>query len=422
MKFGFIFLLLINVSTLCCQSNVLDTFFINTNSFYLNSFYKENRGFNYSSTKVPDNPLFHMAMFTEMGISKNIGKKVFLNSSIFVEQRSFSGGFGSVKNLAYYPVICLKYEDTFHFNRRKLFLKSEFGTFLKDQSFDFLQIYNLDFQGTKVSLSYNKFFLKMISIVDLSASIGLNIDELYRASFGYKLPYGKIALSTQYILMTSHLLPPSLNRNDLSTIGYLETDINKNIKLKIQSSFRYNKLLRVTNATGISLNYKSQSLKIALKYRYYQKLFNYGFKNASTRFRDSSKTTNYIGDYLYPLKNYQSNFNQWAVFTNVSGLKTENLELRVDFTKPLKDDLSIYSLLDFNVIRYFNHITSKTRFLYFPIYSLGVKLNLLNSLNIQLGITNKYMNLDSYYQTFYISYKPSFSLGISTYFGGKISM
>jgi len=147
-------------------------------------------------------------------------------------------------------------------------------------------------------------------------------------------------------------------------------------------------------------------LAIKTNLRYYSSFFNSGYKNPDIINYRGSEGSPYVGEQLYPLKNYYRELNQWAFFTDRQLTDILNLEFYLQYLPRIHNDLWGEFELDLNV-----NIENWDWKIY-PIYNVGISLYPIRDLKIKISLTNKHMNLDSFYHTFYISKVPRFAFEI----------
>ncbi len=102
---------------------------------------------------------------------------------------------------------------------------------------------------------------------------------------------------------------------------------------------------------GVSLsgNISKFEFSVNSEFRYYGWVFNYGHKNDSVSYRevlDKHLYSNTIGRYLYPLKNFQRPFSQWAVYTDYQYQNIAGIELRADLAWEFIDNLCLEAELE----------------------------------------------------------------------------
>jgi hypothetical protein len=112
---------------------------------------------------------------------------------------------------------------------------------------------------------------------------------------------------------------------------------------------------------------------------------------------DEPEYNNTIGDNMYPLKYFNRPFMQWAVFTeyqwkNIWGINTQS-KIIFDLIGKLKGNVD----LDLNAI----FAENENAFIY-PFCSFGFNYDLEKDVVIKFLISNKAMNLDIHYPSFYL--------------------
>ncbi len=102
-----------------------------------------------------------------------------------------------------------------------------------------------------------------------------------------------------------------------------------------------------------------------------------------------------------PSINAYRDFEQWSVYTEYQGFGLGGASLKADFTQKVYRAVSIQLESEALLLK----ATREQAFLY-HFYQLGLKLSLSELLDFKLYFTNKLMNLDVHYQTFYQSESP----------------
>ena len=100
---------------------------------------------------------------------------------------------------------------------------------------------------------------------------------------------------------------------------------------------------------------------------------------------------------------------QWALFTSSQFQDLLTFSANSNLEIPLRKRLALFSDIDFNLI---HQINAKETELY-PLYNAGLQVNYAQRLFFRFSLTNKQMNLDQFFQTFYASTRPLFSYNIS---------
>jgi hypothetical protein len=103
-------------------------------------------------SEVPDNPFFHFAIYSGMTNKIILNSKYILETGIFIEQRSYSGGNTTVQNNVIFPKIKFSASDSFLINKRRFYYKIVGGDFWNENINDFLRIYNIDYQASQFEI------------------------------------------------------------------------------------------------------------------------------------------------------------------------------------------------------------------------------------------------------------------------------
>lgn len=338
-------------------------------------------------------PFRHFATYTGIFLQSSYQSKYQFLIGGYLEHRSASAGIHNTKNILVYPRISITINDTFFVKSKPFKVKATIGSHYQADFEDFLRLYNIDVQAVKLKIGFGDFWLNFSQIGDLSRTIGLGITE-----------HGQIGLSYKKEKFT---LTTNVEGNWLTFIPRLKIHINTHFVYKVSDNYTFkaqlNKRLRYESlsgapiALGLSNNLSFPNLDIQLNARYYGQSFNTGhFWPWNINYRTS--LDDYIGEtQFYPLKNYFRSFNQWAVFVEYGGRRTGNIELRIDYSKQLRKKLWFNAVLDYNLI-FVNQTT-----VHYPIVQLGLELNLVEDFSLQFILSNKFMNLDVHYETFYVA-------------------
>jgi hypothetical protein len=355
-----------------------------------------------SSRIVSDNPFHHFAIYAGLNYKGTLAKKFSFETGLYLEERSFSRGNNTLEPLVIFPRIKISAADSFRIGSQLFKYNISAGDTWNEDFNDILRIYNIDFQGLQARVSWNEFSLGFSTIGDLSQNIGLDLHELYKLSIGYEKGNFKnvLALSVNELFNSPRGWHPQAR--DFNISNYSKFRFSENLLAQFQVEMRLNEADNASFALGINLNYKKGKLELVSGIRYYQYEFNRGYRSSKPSFRDGQR---YIGTQLYALKNYYRPLNQWALMTNYFGRDVFNWELRLNWEKKIYKKAHFISEIDFNLI----YNTQQNRIDYYPLYNIGLSIHFLKNFTFSLTGTNKHMNLDTYYQTFYASQLPLLS-------------
>jgi len=375
-----------------------------------------NSVYNLDYTEFTDIPQFHASVFTGVMTTMNFGEDYKLNFDLFAEDRGQSFGSLRLSKVIIYPRI---YGSISKKLNDKLSLHINVGDLIKFKHNYGLTMNNIDVQGITLKLDYKKFWFMYTLIGDISQHIGLNISDVYSYKVGYdsKSKNGAL-LSFGSSLDVLLLLNPLDSLNPASSIfsffGKYDRD---NISIYSEIGYRFtgaNFDEKIGALLGFNLdpidNGKTK-VSIGFNGRYYGNAFNTQFLNKSARYRDLTNLNlhgNYIGEYLYPLVNSYRRFDQWSVYTEYQNQSLVSISTTIDLERKLFKDLFYFIDLESNLINESFRVNG-----FYLFYRTGIKLKLPGELNFQLYGTNKLMNLDVHYQTFYQTNVPLFGFTIS---------
>jgi hypothetical protein len=347
---------------------------------------------------VSDNPFFHGSYFFKFGAKFKIGEKLRITSSINAEQRGFSDGVFSRQTRNFYPYFNAVYSN----KKGKFSYLIQVGDFWNFKLYEGLTFNNLETQSWVFKLKYGNFFIKHVGIGDLLIGIGLGIDDLYDYSSGFE----NVVLNQDSTMILDLKLGYSLNRGSLGG-GFwnFSTNIYFHERYSIYSQLSINNNANTAFLVGVNseLNlWDRVAIKSSIEYRYYSSGFNLGYKN-TVFYRnpeEAASFTNSSNNVFIPLDYYERNFNQWAIFTeyqnlNVSGLNLQS-NIKYNFTNNAFCNLGID----------FNWLNTEDENILYPFYKFGLGVEPIKSTEFSLEITNKVLNLDKDFPTFYSSNTP----------------
>jgi len=198
-------------------------------------------------------------------------------------------------------------------------------------------------------------------------------------------------------------------------LGYRNTD-------KSQPKFEKGLVNQIAFVIGLKTKHETKKViwTDVTEFRYYGKSFNARHFVNNVLYREllSSRPlyANTIGEYLYPLRKFETPFGQWAVFTeyqgsNVTSVSSSGL-VSYQFSKKIAADLD-YDLNLIMATKDTAYPNAKIDFFY-PFFSFGIYYKPIRKFKAGLLVTNKGMNLDISYPTFYLYRRPYFGIKMST--------
>lgn len=358
------------------------------------------RDLNIKGQTIPDHPMYHFAIYNGMTFHTKINKKYHFETGIFMEERSFSGGSNTVKNWVFFPKITFTVQDTLSIRKQTIRFYGKGGDFWAEDMSDIIRFYNIDFQASDVRIGYKRFDFGLTVIGDLSRNIGFGLTELYK----FYMQYNGAKIKNISSLSVNELIVRGASghpeKYDYNIANYIRYDFDTLTTLEAQIDFRINKTYSASKALAVKISKKiNANFDFQTAIRYYDSEFNYGYATFGPRFKESGS---YVGSQLYPLKNFYRPMNQWALMTNQQGADVLNVEICMKAKKNLTSKISFYSNFDFNLV--YNLRVQKP--IYYPLYEAAFSYSFFKNFVYSIGITNKHMNLDTYFQTFYLSKKP----------------
>lgn len=384
-------------------------------SIYVDDFIQERRvqlNPNYSdSREYSDNPFGHFATYAGLFLKSSYKSKYHLLIGAYLEQRSASGGVNTTDNIFVFPRISIHLKDTIKLKTSELKFNVTIGSHYKADFEDFLRLYNLDFQAINLKIGIKNIWLNLSQIADLSNSVGLGLTEHGRIGLSYIDKKKKITLD--YEGNWVKYFP----KYEGSLKAYLLFKPNDFFKIQGQFNIRFNNEVSPNQpiAFGISNSFNWLQFQLEVNGRYYGAGFNSGYYIPwSVDYREPNNS--YLGRQFYALKNFYRDFNQWSVFTEYGGSSVGNIEIKAKYSKKLRSKLSTNLHLDYNLI---NDFTNK-RVIHYPIVSVDFTIDLVKDFSIGLQLSNKQMNLDVHYETFYVSKKLFLGLLIEKKIGARL--
>lgn len=348
--------------------------------------------------RLTDNPINHFAIFSLITFNLHLNDKYKFNLGLLSEERGFSFGNFTRRNLVVIPYIHISTLDTF--NLRGIQIKHDLtaGDMWNEDIHDILRFNNIDYQGIYTRVGLGPIWLGFVTIADLSRSIGLEMGELHRLSLEYEKTGFKYLFGFNANTLSND---PEFHPEptDISISNYLKKTVKK-FDIEVQADVRFNKTLNTSFAGAIVVSGVFNKLKIKNSLRYYDADFNKGYKNDKLSYR---------GDNLYPIKNYHRDMSQWALFTDFQESALFNYELVADYKWALTRRINLATKLDGNLI----YDITNEEILFFPAYDLMFHFHYLNGLKFEIGITNKHMEVNNHYQSSALSRLPFITYGFT---------
>lgn len=380
----------------------------------------QNPNFTGSYTNYPQ---WHFSLFAGLASKWTLKDGYSLQFTIIGEDRAGSYGVLKIDNFVVFPQIQAKIQDTIRLGKWHFPVKVHAGDMVNFKHQNGLSIYHVDVQGADVTLGFKNWFLGFTSITDLSQHVGLQVGEVYAYHLGLKKlkisPKRRLRLVAgyDYIPEFYSFISPVISRFSANL-----THVEK--PTEWYAEFGYRQFLDNANAFFVTPPNFQESLAGLLGYsikvenkkrfrsyqraelRYYGYGYNYRRISTSTRYL-SPTASSFIGRYLYPLRNAYRPMNQWAVFTEY---QNKNVGA---FCWDSRNRLKLFGnfWLQANVEWLAILAQDEPAFLY-TLYETGLVFQPVKGLDIMVYASNKVMNLDVHYQTFYQSQRPMFGYSL----------
>jgi hypothetical protein len=382
---------------------------------------------------VADNPLLHGATAFGLKIETEIIKNYHIEARFIGEHRGVSYGVLNTASMIVYPLFKVSLVDTIHLGKLKWIVSGTVGQEQNFQQGEGLYLYNLNCHAERFRLqTHPHLIFEVLHIGDLQNGIGLELDEVFQQSVIFSnIPISKITskrLDIQ-LSLTQWKHPSRHYFSYFNPKGFvflpeiiLTTYINPSLKVyahlglkatnkpyQIDSAI-YFKPQNVDNIAAVvgakwKINTSKMTIETVAEARFYGKSFNFERASQYVFYRPKNSTpfyNNTIGENLYPLSSYDRPFSQWGVFTEYYNKNVGALTLRSKGNVLLKNRFYAYFDTDYNLIVAEN----ETPFHYF-FGALGLNYKFRKDIDCGFGLTNKGMNLDVFYPTFYFHTQPT---------------
>lgn len=380
-----------------------------------------------------DNPLYHGATSFGLQIKTEIIKNYNLDVRLMAEHRGISYGVFSTQAMIVYPIFMFNFVDTIKFGKLKWTISGTAGQHRDFEEGGGLYLYNLNCHAERVHLQVNKHMIfEILHLGDLSNSIGLALDEVNQRSIIFSnIPLsknGEKRLDVQFSMTQwkgsfggyFNFVNPSelVNLPELITTLHLNPHAKAyahvgfksvNAPYQIDSAVFYkpNNIDKLAAVVGTKWTHKADRLTIetVAEARFYGKAFNFERAQGGAFYRSRNNYSSYnstIGDNLYPILSYDRPFSQWAVFTEYRNKNIGGLTLRTKGNWQLKGRWHAYFDVDYNAI-----FAENERPFSYLFGTLCLNFKFRKDIDCSYGMTNKGMNLDVFYPTFYFHKQPS---------------
>jgi hypothetical protein len=374
-----------------------------------------------------DNPLIHGAMYAAVKTNTTVAGKLKIHADLYGEYRGFSYGTFNKNNLMLFPVIEISGKDTLHFGRQSLMVEGRVGQFLNEKLDEGLMIYNIDLQGTQAGVRYKNTQLTYTIYGDLVNAIGLLIDDLHAVSLQQKFKNDSAVIGGSWVMA---VLPfdGAKAESYVNLFGHIHCANNLRLFAQISYKPRYPDFFdlykgfnkQIAFVAGIEKQFKSRRFFATNKteVRYYGLTYNFYNYDGAYRYRNPVKNgeelyANTTGDYLYPLRKFQTPFSQWAVFTEYTDCNVWGITSAGECDYELANKLNTNLQYDINAVFaklgeyvYLNPGEERTSRFVYPFFKASLRYSPLKECFFSFYLSNKTMNLDVHYPTHYLLKKP----------------
>ncbi len=368
-----------------------------------------------------DNPLRHGTTVFAFKSKTDVVSGIKIFADILAEHRGSSYGDRSVDNMIVYPSGYLLID-------KQILQRFSLHSYLGDKE-DFrlnqgLYLFNQDLRCMEHTLRYKDIAYNFLWIGDLVNSVGLNTDDFFANNL--ILFAGDSSCCWQSSFTASLGL----------CLGDMDSSVSK-IKnvYSVGATLKYKDLWDAYFSVGsrgedyrdgayllgtkLEESQERREWKLLFESRYYDENFLRGLKSdVDYRDTDQGEFANTIGDQLYPLTAYDKPFSQLAVFSEYQGYYED------DGNKKLETDVWGVSLQGSWLERFYEFFASvqcdlnyikPTEFAgsFYPFYMFEVGYEPCKDNKIALVMSNKGMNLNKNYQTFYAYKRPYFGFSFS---------
>jgi hypothetical protein len=361
-------------------------------------FYGQRTGTHFGSNITAlETPLRHGAGYLKLLSHIEPLHGVWLNAEVVAEHRGMSYGVYPALETAVFPRIIFGVDTSLPVLGLPIWTRIRVGHFSDVRLQEGLTIYNLDAQGTDVSLGYKSVSFRLHHIGDLAASYGLNLDDLHN----YLLEFNEIPLGDKLVGRASIMTGAISTVPTAWTIaGGLEYD-----SIRIYGSVGVqpgDPLFRDNwgSLAGVSYRYHSNDdaaihLASSIEYRFYSSGYNARRFGKGLRYAGVSGSHS-IGRYLYPLDRIDRPFSTWALHTGYQGRDVESGDIYAKGQARLYRDLHLHFMGEVMAIRgqYYGSMI-------YPFYDVGIAWQPVKECYIRMSVTNRAMDLYEHFPSLF---------------------
>jgi hypothetical protein len=383
---------------------------------------------------VTDNPFRHGAMYVAVKTTATYKNKIRLNADIYGEYRGFSyGTFNKHNNLVLFPVLSVQVKDTIDLGKEQVIAEARIGQFLDERLDEGIMIYNIDLQGSQFKLRHRNSRVVFTIYGDLYNAIGLGVDDLKSLSYEHLFKSDSARVGASWVIAGPPYAPARYH-SYFNLFGRVTT--RKGFDFYAQFSYtpyriknifeglrRFHK--EMAAVAGIQHRIETSRFRWSnrIEARYYGTAYNFFHHESKLLYRDSASNTyemygNTVGEYLYPLRKFDTPFSQWAVFTEYTAHQVSAVTINGELDYRLHQKLSLRFAYDINAIHarldeiVYSSSNQRASFFVYPFFKTAVAYTPVKECHFSVFIANRSMNLDVSYPTHYLHRK--------VFFGGEL--
>lgn len=372
---------------------------------------------NFFTGELTDQPHEHGSIYGILSSKTSFKPGYDFYANLMMEYRGESYGANDLNNAVVFPQLYGRLKDTLSLKSKPLHLMVHIGDLFQFKLNQGLQVYNVDVQAMLVELEYENYHFKIVHMPDHSRGIGVGLEELFSFNLGWRQKQHRFNFAYEFNSNVPYNFAspsiPLINTYYTHLSFDYEWQWSPDNRLYFQlGSRRINEQYALNSSAivaGAEMLYTSNKIKWTIKpeIRYYSSLYNLGYYTPYVLFRDNSTQLDYantVGRYLYPLKNYNYPFSQWAVFTEYQEQDILGVGLNTDLNIQLgrKTGMSINGD--------YLGVDSDAGFFSYFFYTFNLYYEPVKGMYLKGLLTNKTMNLDAHFQTFYQTKIPSIGL------------
>lgn len=360
--------------------------------------------------EVTDNPFHHLGAYASGNITYQLSAGSSVTVRSIVEQRGWSYGIHMKENLVFIPEFYFNINDSIRFRNSTIKTMFNVGNNIPTGLSSDPILYNTDYIGVFFSATDDRNTLSFLGMGDMAWGISNNIEELLRIVYSRSMYWGKDFKIIPFInldMINAYFLDalPQTMHYGILRIG---SEIYYKSGAKIAASIdfadplnqskREGKAFTIEYLKAFSLN--NFSFKINPRFRFYSRAYNENHFLLSVNYRKDGiiKDGNSVGKYVYPLRNYYREVSQWGLYTEYQNQDIFGSELVIKCNwSPTKSTYSNLHIEDIFLTK--NKDISNSFNYFFFTYEAGVRYK--SNLQCGITVTNKAMNLDTHYHTFY---------------------